>query len=143
MRSVIPLKVIDIDGGQHFIIKSYINGKVARLILDTGASKTVFDKSLIIKYVKDEKFELHDQISTGLGTGSMESHSTTLKKIRIGDVVILDFKTILLDLSHINQSYHNADLPQIEGVLGNDILLKYKVVIDFEKRVLILKYKKD
>lgn len=140
MKTTIPFKVLSIGGeGFHLIIKLYINRKVANVIIDTGASKTVFDKKRIAKYVTNKKFGKHDNLSSGLGTSTMKSHFTSIKKIKIGEIEILDYKTILLDLSHVNKSYHQVGLPQIDGVLGSDILLKYKAVIDYEKKVLKLK----
>ena len=48
----------------------------------------------------------------------------------------------MLDLSHVNQSYEQIGLKPIDGVLGSDVLLKYNAVIDYEKKILKLKFKK-
>ena len=46
MKTTIPFKIIKIDDeGFHLLIKVYINKKVAHLLIDTGASKSVFDKT--------------------------------------------------------------------------------------------------
>ena len=143
MISIIPLKILDIAGeGFHLMIKMSINGKVANVIVDTGASKTVFDTTAIEKFVKHKKFEEHDQLSSGLGTNTMTSQSTMIKKIKIGAVEIENYKTVLLDLSHVNSSYTQIGLKTVDGVLGSDILLKYNAVIDYEKKILKLKFKK-
>jgi hypothetical protein len=70
----------------------------------------------------------------------MESQMTLLKKISIGDLVINDYTTVLLDLSHVNGSYQQIGLKPVEGVLGSDILLLYNAVIDYEKKILKFKY---
>lgn len=140
MTTNIPFKILTIgDEGFHLMMKIYINRKVANVIIDTGASKTVFDKKLILKYVSNKKFVEHDILSSGLGTNTMKSHFTTLKKMKIGQIEIVDYKIVLLDLSHVNQSYLQVGLPQVEGILGSDILLKYNAVIDYEKKKLKLK----
>lgn len=140
MTTTIPFKVLSIGGeGFHLIMKVYINRKVANVIIDTGASKTVFDKKRILKYVTDKKFTKHDNLSSGLGTNTMKSHFTSLKKIKIGEIEISDYKIILLDLSHVNKSYHQVGLPQIDGILGSDIFLKYNAVIDYQKKKIKLK----
>ena len=72
----------------------------------------------------------------------MKSHFTSIKKIKIGEIEILDYKTILLDLSHVNQSYEQIGLKPVDGVLGSDILLKFNGVIDYEKKVLKFKFSK-
>jgi predicted aspartyl protease len=143
MITRIPLQILDIGGeGYHLMIKMLINGKVAQVIVDTGASKTVFDKTAIEKFVKHKKFDKHEHLSSGLGTNTMTSQTTNLKKIKIGDVVIENYTTVLLDLSHVNNSYAQIGLNPVHGVLGSDILLKYGAIIDYEKKILKLKYKK-
>ncbi|MGZ4117374.1 MAG: retropepsin-like aspartic protease [Bacteroidia bacterium] len=143
MTTTIPLKVLDIGGeGFHLMMKILINGKVANVIVDTGASKTVFDKTAIEKFVNHKSFEEHDQLSSGLGTNTMISQTTIIKKIKIGLAEIENYKTVLLDLSHVNNSYSQIGLKQVDGVLGSDILLEYKAVIDYDKKVLKLKFKK-
>jgi predicted aspartyl protease len=144
MITIIPFKILSINNeGFHLMIKLYINRKAANVIIDTGASKTVFDKTRIEKYVSHKSFDTHDQLSSGLGTNTMQSQTTILKKIKIGSVEIADYKTVLLDLSHVNQSYSQVGLQPVEGVLGSDILLEYNAVIDYEKKILKLKYKKN
>ena len=140
MTTTIPFKILSIGGeGFHLLMNIYINAKVANVIIDTGASKTVFDKKRILKYVTEKKFGKHDNLSSGLGTSTMKSQFTEIKKIKIGKIEIIDYKTILLDLSHVNKSYKQVGLTQVEGVLGSDILLKYKAVIDYEKKKIKLK----
>lgn len=140
MISTIPFKVLKIDAdGFHLMIKLKINGKPANLIIDTGASKTVFDIKRIEKFVGAKKFDTHDKLSSGLGTNTMQSQLTKLDKINIGKIEIKNYDTILLDLSHVNNSYEQAGLKAIEGVLGSDILLKYKAVIDYDKKEMKLK----
>lgn len=144
MITTIPFKILNIDNeGYHLLIKVTINGKASKLVLDTGASKTVFDKSRITKIIKQKDFEKHDKLSTGLGTNTMESHFTVIKKLKIGKLEINNYKAVLLDLSHVNHSYSQIGLPKIDGVLGSDILNDYKAVIDYEKKVLKMKYKKS
>lgn len=130
----VPLKLISLDQeGFHLMLKAKINNRVARLILDTGASKTVFDKNKIRKYINHDQFEKNEHLSTGLGTDTMESHSVLIEKLVLGDMVINDFKLVLLDLKHISQSYELMGLPTVDGVLGGDILKHYLAIIDYEK----------
>ncbi len=122
------------------MMKLYLNKKVAYVIIDTGASKTVFDKIRLEKYVSAKNFVKHESLSSGLGTNTMTSQLTTIKKLKIGDLVIDDYKTVLLDLSHVNKSYAQIGLKPVDGVLGSDILLTYHAVIDYDKKVLKLKF---
>ena len=143
MTTIIPFKVLDIAGeGFHLLIKILINKKVAKVIIDTGASKTVFDNQRIKKYVGKKTFEKYDSLSTGLGTSTMTSELVSIKKIKIGELEIVNYKTILLDLSHVNNSYEQIKLKPVDGVLGSDLLLKYSAVIDYDKKILKLKFPK-
>lgn len=143
MLTIVPFKILNIDNeGFHLLVKMQINRKVARIIIDTGASKTVFDKTQIEKFVSQRNFDVHEKMSSGLGTNTMQSQTTLLKKIKIGAIEIHDYKAVLLDLSHVNQSYAQIGFEAVDGVLGSDILLQYKAVIDYEKKVLKLKYSK-
>lgn len=141
MNLRIPISVIELEPeSYHLFIEGMINGKSVNLLVDTGASKTVFDINRISNYVRKRKksFESFEKQTTGLGTNTMESHFTKLKKISIGKLEILNFKAILLDLTHVNQSYQLINQRPIDGVFGSDLLMKYKAVIDYKKRILKL-----
>lgn len=109
------------------------------LLVDTGASKTVFDKKRVLHFIDEKDFLPMDKLSTGLGTSSMKTHSTLLKKLQVGEIVMKNFEAIVLDLSHVNISYSKLDLPAIDGVLGSDVLVKYNAVIDYRKKELKLR----
>jgi hypothetical protein len=139
LKVSIPLKLIPLEqDGFHLMLKVKVNNKIARLILDTGASKTVFDKNKIERYVGHDQFEKNEHMSTGLGTDSMESHMVDIKKFSLGDLMIKNIKLVLLDLRHISQTYELMGLPAIDGVLGGDILKKYNAVIDYKEPAVLL-----
>lgn len=143
MKTVLPFKIITIsDESYHLMVKIRINGKVARMIIDTGASHSAFDVKKIKSFVKNKNFEKHGEATSGLGTNTMESHFTSINKIKLGELEILDYHAVLLDLSHVNESYVSIDLPEVDGVLGSDIFCKYNAVIDYKKQTLELTNKK-
>lgn len=125
------------DTGLHLLINAQVNGKDATLLIDTGASQTVFDINRINRY-SDKEQTTSETLSTGLGTNTMESKQIMLEKLSIGEVELNDLEIILLDLSHVNGRYLNLNLKPIDGVLGGDILLKHKAVIDYGEMVLRL-----
>ena len=141
MTELIPLKFLAIEGdGTHLLIAIKINGKKANMLVDTGASRTVFDINSISKFTSKKKFGKNNQLSTGLGTNTMQSHNTILKKVKIGKVEIENFEAILLDLKHVNESYEKIGLGTIDGVLGGEILVNFKAVIDYGKKQMKLKW---
>ncbi|HNQ61681.1 MAG TPA: aspartyl protease family protein [Bacteroidia bacterium] len=136
---VVPIQILDIEeDGFHLLIEAKIGGKVALLLIDSGASRTVFDINRIKVFTADQWFEPHDKLSTGLGTNTMVTHTTELSDLEIGELSLPGFKAVLLDLGHVNESYLKLNLHPIDGVLGSDVLLKYKAVIDYGRRELLL-----
>ncbi|MEP7169675.1 MAG: retropepsin-like aspartic protease [Bacteroidota bacterium] len=141
-KIIVPLKILRIENdGIHLLVKVKINNKIARLIVDTGASKTVLDKNRINRFVKENNFEKHQALSTGLGTSSMESHIVEIRKLETGNWKLENITLVLLDMSHVNFSYSQIGMKEIDGVLGGDILIQYDAVIDYEKKQMILKTK--
>lgn len=139
MKTTIPIEIFPIeDDGYHLKIAIAVNGKMANMIVDTGASRTVFDATRIAQFVVNETIEEHDRLSTGLGTNTMESKKVVLNKVEIGAVAITNYQAAVLDLSHVNQSYEKLSLAPVDGVLGSDILVDYRALIDYQKKELRL-----
>ncbi len=130
----IPIKLVAIEeDGFHLTVNVNIDGKNALVLIDSGASRSVFDINRIRKFTLEQSFEQHDKLSTGLGTNSMVTHTTNLKNFKIGDLFLKSFEAVLLDLTHVNESYSKLGLEPIDGVFGSDLLHRYKAVIDYGK----------
>lgn len=140
---IIPLDLINIDvDGFHLMMNAKIGRKKIRLLVDTGASKTVFDETRLKKILgpNNDEFESTEQLSTGLGTNKMESQTSVLKSIKIGNVKLQNFEVVVLDLSHVNVSYQLIGEKGIDGVLGSDLLSKFEAVIYYKKPRLKIYY---
>lgn len=111
------------------------------MVLDTGASRTVFDQDEIKRYVKEDITEIAGKMSAGLGTDSMQTHSVLVKKMKLKSLEITDYEGLALDLTVLNNSYEQLGYKKVIGVLGSDILQEYEAVIDFGKKKLTLRYK--
>jgi hypothetical protein len=142
MNVSIPLQAIDMQGdGYHLLVQVKIGRKACLAVLDTGASKTVFDHHTLTSSHKKIAVEATHQLSAGLGTLSMESYTAFIPELRLGRFKLTDFEVAVLDLSNINQAYAQLNHPQVIGVIGGDILMQYEAVIDYGKRLLKLKKK--
>lgn len=140
MTISIPLQIIDLhDDGFHPLLEITLFGKAFIMVLDTGASKTAFDRTALFEANETTDILASDRLSTGLGTNSMESFTAIISGMFIGSLPIADFEVAVLDLSTINIAYSQMGHPQVLGVLGGDILMKYKAVIDYGKQVMKLK----
>lgn len=135
----IPLEVLSLEDGTHLLIEIHTFDKHFKAVLDTGASKTVFDKTTVESHLNGSSLLTTDRVSTGLGTTDMESYTWTLNHLKIGDLELADFEVAVLDLSTINYAYANMNLEPVIGVVGGDILSLYNAVIDYGKQVLTLK----
>ena len=139
MKTILPIKIFPIeDDGYHLKVSITINGVSAHVILDTGASRTVFDETRILEFVDHKTIEENERLSTGLGTNTMKSKKVVLNKIRLGAIEMTNYEAAVLDLSHVNQSYEKLGLANVDGVLGSDVLVDYNAVIDYEKKELRL-----
>lgn len=139
MITHLPIRIQRIGGdGYHLITRILINNLPASVVLDTGASRTVFDAEKIRELEKKSKVLKHDKLSTGLGTSSMESQTLVIRSLRLGSFHLKNYKSILLDLNHVNQSYVQLGLEPVCGVLGSDLLRKFKARISFPAKRLTL-----
>lgn len=135
MKYTITFEIGEIERkNYHLFINLEINGKPSRLLIDTGASKTVFDTERVLQFVKESKIKSHETKSVGLGAEAMETKVASLKHITIGKLTIDKWKVAILPIGHVNQTYEHLNLPPIDGVLGSDFLMKHDAVISFKKR---------
>lgn len=137
MKYKLPLDIIEIEPkNYHVFIDITIHLVAARFLIDTGASKTVMDSEMVLKFVKSEKIKSHESKSVGLGVSEMETHLATIKEVCFGKMCIGKMQVAVLPIGHVNTTYILLKIPIIDGVLGSDFLMKYKSVIDYKKRLL-------
>lgn len=141
-NTIVPLELINLeDDGFHLLVEVVVFGEKFRAVLDTGASRTVLDKSMIENYTESENLLISDRLSTGLGTNSMESHTINVPSFGIGTLSIPNFTVAVLDLSTINTAYEALNLPAVIGVVGGDILHYHGAVVSYQNLSLKLSLK--
>ena len=140
----IPFEVISLQGdGFHIITEVEIFEKNFKMVIDTGASKTVLDKeTLLSSGISEDNFLNTDILSTGLGTNNMQSFMITIPKIKLSEWSTKNFTAAVLDLSSINFAYQQIGLEPVIGVLGGDIFKLYGARIDYKKNILKLNQRK-
>jgi hypothetical protein len=136
-RYIIPLKLVELESGNYHILLSSLfdSGDLATWVVDTGASKTVYDLSKANNYTPIELNKAEIQ-SAGIGEGTIETGAGMLHAVAFEQCRIENLSVALIDLSHINELYHNFAVENISGLLGSDFLYKHKAVIDYKKLVL-------
>ena len=136
MNSIeIPINIINIENdGFHLITEGLINNKEARFVVDTGASRTVFDKDRILNYIDNPDFSEKEGISAGIGGTDISSFIFNVKELSFGELKINDYQAVAMDLSNVNDSYAMLKIPPVDGVLGGDLLKKFQAVINYKSR---------
>lgn len=140
----VPLTLLNLqDDGFHLLLEVIVFGQPFKAVLDTGASKTVFDKTTVETHLHEDMVLKHtDMVSTGLGTTSMQSFTLTIPDLQIGGLHLKNYEVAVLDLSTINYAYGQLDIDPVIGVIGGDILTGYGGVINYRKSILTLRQRK-
>lgn len=129
----VPLRLLDIEGeGFHIMVKGKIHGKEANFLIDTGASRSVFDPNTISKFIENLQFEHKEGLTAGVGSSDLESSTFFIGSFSIGDLEIQDYEAVALDLSNIHEMYGKLGLPRIDGIIGGDLLKKYKAIVNYK-----------
>lgn len=129
----VPINIINIEGdGFHLIAEGMINNKPARFVVDTGASRTVFDKDRILNYIDNPEFNEKEGISAGIGGTDLSSFIFNIEELSFSDLKINDYQAVAMDLSNVNNSYAMLKMPPVDGVLGGDLMKKYQAVINYK-----------
>lgn len=129
----VPLNLTETN---HFAVTAKINGIKGRFILDTGASNTCvgFDKIEFFKLTSEES----EIKAAGAGATNMETLMSTKNRIKIGKWKKKKLKIVLFDLVHVNEALTMHKAQPVDGIIGADVLIKAKAVIDYGKSRLYL-----
>ena len=120
------------------MVKGMIHGKEASFLIDTGASRSVFDPKTISSFIKNIEFEKKEGMTAGVGSSDLESATFRIDVFSLGDMEIFDYEAVALDLENIHEMYGKLGLPHIDGILGGDLLKRHKAVINYRNKKLRL-----
>jgi predicted aspartyl protease len=120
------------------VVNAKIAGSPVRLLLDTGSPGTRLDRSR----AKSIRLEWR---ATSDSTGDVNADGTNLEtclipRLDAGEVSLPSVRAWAFDLKHFNEDLQEAGEKRLlDGVMGSDILLKYKAVIDLKSNRLYLR----
>ena len=121
---------------QHLLIKATLNGVKGNFILDTGASNSC------VGFDSIERFQLiatHSKTkAAGAGATGMLTQIADQNVLWIGAWKALNFSIVIFDLSHVNEALLQQKTKPVQGIIGADILLKGKGIIDYANQYLYL-----
>ncbi len=139
----LPLEIIELDTlSYHIMVEGQINGIPCHLIIDTGASRTVFDRNYFENDVEILEDRTDDLLTAGLLASNIESVIANAATFSMAGFTLKNLRIILIDLTSINGIYKPVTGKNIHGLLGSDFLLNHGAVIDFENRSLALHTKR-
>ena len=122
---------------QHLSITAKINGIKGVFILDTGASNTCVSFEGIEKFVlsaNDSKIK-----AAGAGATGMATQLSKQNNLQIGRWKSNTIDLVIFDMSHVNDALKSYKTKPVDGIIGADILLKGKAIIDYYNHCLYLK----
>lgn len=122
---------------QHLYIKAKINGVLGNFILDTGASNSCMG------FENVGTFNLNPSKSktkaAGAGATGMFTQLAKNNHIKIGRWHSKSFDLIIFDMSHVNEALLQYKSKPVQGIIGADVLLEGKAIIDYYNHYLYLK----
>jgi len=122
---------------QHLLITAKINGVKGNFILDTGASNSCVGLEGI------EKFQLFTEISetkaAGAGATGMETQLSKDNSLQLSRWKFNKLNLIIFDMFHVNLALKQYKMKPVDGIIGADVLLQGKGIIDYYNHYLYLK----
>jgi len=121
---------------QHLLIKAKINGITGNFILDTGASNSCvgFDG---IDYFNLTAGKSKTKAS-GAGATGMFTQLAKNNSLKIGRWKTTEFHLVIFDMTHVNEALQQYKAKPVHGIIGADILLEGKAIIDYYNHCLYL-----
>ena len=142
MTTKIPIEIIRIENdGHHIIIKGKINKKDSFLMIDTGASRSVFSIELLNVKTKED-LSMYQNYTSAITLTPDEIPSTggIIRELELQDLKIQNYDQTFHHRIYLIYLYQDNSGKTIKGLIGNDLLIKYNAVIDYSNKVLILSY---
>lgn len=122
---------------QHLLITAKINGIKGSFILDTGASNSCVGFAEIIKFKLIA--ENSETKAAGAGATGMLTQLSKKNKLKLGRWKSETLNLVVFDMSHVNEALVSYKTKPVNGIIGADVLLQGKAIIDYVNHYLYLK----
>ena len=121
---------------KHLLIKGKINGIKGNFILDTGASNSCIGFESVDFFLLEAKKSKTK--ASGAGATGMDTQLALKNKLQLGTWKDSNFELVIFDLSHVNEALLAHKTKPIHGIIGADILMKGKAIVDYYNHYLYL-----
>lgn len=122
---------------QHLLIKGKINGVEGNFILDTGASNSCVDFEGISHFQLSASDS--DTRAAGAGGIGMLTQTSVKNTLKLGRWSTKKFGLVIFDMSHVNEALRHYKAKPVHGIIGADVLMKGKAIIDYHNHCFYLK----
>ncbi|MBB5619659.1 hypothetical protein HDE69_000697 [Pedobacter cryoconitis] len=135
MRTVtVPLTLINLnDDGFHLLVEIVVFGEKHWAVVDTGASRSVFNKTFIEQYSDAVTGQEEEETNATTLFTTSSTIQAVIPKLKIGKLIIKSYAAVALDLETVNDAYELMGHPRIIAIIGSDIFLKYHAKINYKK----------
>ncbi|WP_461788137.1 aspartyl protease family protein [Pedobacter sp.] len=136
MRTIkVPLILVNLqDNGFHILVEIVVFGQNLFAVVDTGASRSVFDKTLMEKHLPELLENEEQQAATIFSSAT--TLEGTIPLLQIGNLKLSNYDSVAIDLQSVSDTYIQLGQPSISGIIGGDILVQFNCKIDYKKQVL-------
>ena len=135
----IPFEIVELDSrSYHLMVEGRVNEIPCNLVIDTGASRTVFDRSFFEDRVEVLDVKTDDLLTAGIPASHIETVFARIDRFCLSDVAFDDQQILLIDMNSINHLYQSATGKKVHGLLGCDFLIRHDAIIDLKTRILSL-----
>ncbi len=134
MRYTLDISFLESNHGCHIFTSIRIFNKKYKVLIDTGATASVFDVNFVESHVGKKKLVKLNDMAGGVGDSEMAMHVASLS-FRLGKKKF-EQQVALIDFSHIHAMYELHQLPKFHFIIGNDILVSEKAIINYKTKTL-------
>ena len=126
----------------HLLVRAFINGRPALLGVDSGAPVSA------IAIQRRQHFALKplpggSKLPMRLNINGAYNNVAIAHTLRLGALTLLDEPLVVIDLSNSSKAARAHNEQEIDGILGADILLPTKAVLDCQAQLLVMKMDPD
>lgn len=126
------------DEGCHIFCKGKVQGHTVRILIDTGASKSVISSRFAKTLDGLVEVEMADNQTSGIGPEKVEAKFVRLRNLVLNDLRIRKLVVGVVELDHVSALYEKMGHKTFEFILGGDILRAYDGLIDYAHKSLTL-----
>ncbi|MGK4566823.1 retropepsin-like aspartic protease [Flavobacterium sp. 3HN19-14] len=122
---------------RHLLLKAKINGISGTFILDTGASNSCVGFESVGFFALEAKKSKTK--AAGAGATGMITQVSKNNSLQIGSWKSSALHLVIFDLSHVNEALTQHKAKPVNGIIGADILIDGKAILDYDSCNLYLR----